>query len=73
MSKPKLIRCANRPCEATFPARFAGQKSGQCDACNAERRRLRGLHTRAATPGLTEEENEFLRRLERLTCRVSRH
>ena len=71
-AKKKLIRCQNRPCRNTFAARFAGQKSGHCDACNAERRRLRQVHSGRPTAraGLTDEENELLRRLERLTHRV---
>lgn len=63
------IRCATPRCNNTFAPRFAGQKCGSCDACCAERRRLRDVHRRPVTR-LTDAENDELRYLERITKRV---
>ncbi len=66
----KMITCCNAECRALFPARSARQRYGYCIECR--RAYEAKSKTKHRSKKLTEEQNEFLRRLERITCRVGK-
>jgi len=68
---PRVAVCTNPACRAAFQTNALSLAGRQCPKCRKARNEKEKVAKKRKR--LTDAENEQLRRLERLTCRVHPH